>query len=111
MKLLRFIFILTFAFLTQFGYSQNYVSKEVALERIEVKQASVKADFEEGSLDQMKLSIYNYFFEMSVIYLKDGSDIPETLSVSFEKCLNRFENNQEDVVVVKEEISNLLLIN
>ena len=97
MKLLRFIFILTFAFLTQFAYSQNYVNKEVALERIEEKQSFVKADFEDGSLNQIKLDIYNYFFEISVIYLKEGSDIPETLSVSFEKCLNRFENNQEEI--------------
>lgn len=111
MKLLKFIFVLILALGSHLAFSQEYVTKDVALERLEVKHASVKAHYTEGSIGQLKYDMYNYFFEISVIYLKEGSDVPEVISVSFEKCLNRFENNQEDVVDVKEEISNLLLIN
>ncbi len=111
MKYLRFIFILTFAFLTQMAYSQNFLPKEKALEQLEIKQASLKTEYEEGSVNQLKMDIYVHFFEILIIYIKEDNDIPESLSVTYEKCLSKFEDNQEDVVIVKDEISAILTIN
>jgi len=111
MKLYRFILIAVFAFTTQFAFSQNFVTTDQALELIEVKQAELAINFKNGTLSKVTNDIYSYFFEITLIYLKDGSDIPETLAISFEKGLNRFENYQEDVVTVRDDISSLLTIN
>jgi hypothetical protein len=111
MRLYKFILTLILVVVSQFVFSQNFLPKDKALEQIEIKKAALETSFEEGTIPPSKMDIYNYFIEITVIYLKEGNDVPETLAISFEKCLNRFENNQEDVVEVKDDITNLLTIN
>ena len=111
MKYLRILILFCFVLISQYGKSQNFVTTKEALIRIEVKQADYQKLFTNNNLSQIKNDISHRFFDVVVLYLKDGSDVANALEVAFEKCLTTFNDHQEDVVDFKDEVIDLLTDN
>lgn len=97
-----------FVFVLQSGQSQNFVGSEDALKRIEIQQAAYQKEYADNTMSKLKNDISKRFFEVVVLYIKEGIDVANALEVALVKSLETFIDNQEEVVDFKEEAVTLL---
>ena len=111
MKFIKSILFFSVLLISQLGISQDLVTPDEALQKIELKQEETETLFRDGSISALKKDVINLFIKEMAFALKESVEVEESLNIAIEKCLPVFSQNQDEVILFKEELTLILTIN
>ncbi len=109
MKIFKIVIIFFFTFFISDVYSQEYISIEESLEKIEILQSEKTNQYNANTLSKIEFDICILYSGVFVEYIKQGIDFEESGSIALSKSLEFFGDEQEKVIEFKEEFDNLLI--
>jgi hypothetical protein len=108
MKFIKLLFIFTLLLFFKPVFSQDFVDNKEALIRLELHQSDKAIELSGGVISDIEYNIVENFIIDLVSYISGDVDVPESLNASFETMLNLFQNDQEMVVTVRDNIQTAL---
>lgn len=109
MKFIKLLSIFTLLLLFKPVFSQDFVENKEALIRLELHQNDKAHELSNGAISELEYNIVESFIIDLVGYISGDLDIPESLKSSFETMLNLFPDDQEMVVIVRDNIESVLI--
>lgn len=89
-------------------YSQEYISIQETLEKIEILQSNKINQYQAKDLSKVELDIAILYSGVFMEYIKQGIDFEESNSVALNKSLEFFTDDQEKVIEFKEELNKII---
>lgn len=103
-----FGFLILLFFNSQSLQAQNFVSKTVAILRLDTKLAEVDLEVQQGQMSHLDQKIIETYVEYTLICLDGNQSIEQALQIGYDKTNQSYSNHPDQVALLKQELQELL---